>query len=759
MFKKLSGYEVSGQKIFFQYEGSSLRPCVEVITESIVNVFVDYNGHGHESRAVETQIEKRDEMEKDIPVRVRREEDGVIVKTSKLTFVVGDGFAVDFYNSEGMPLSLACRSGRKRNSSEMNEAMLALLAGEGHKAEEVSGDYPVQELRALDEGDCIYGLGDKTGFLNKREYEYEMWNSDIPDPQEDNFKSLYKSIPFMMVLKENAVYGIFFDNHGKTYFNLGKENTDYYVLGADEGNLDYYFMAGESLKAVISDYTWLTGRAPMQQMWTLGYHQSRWGYESEEKIRDVAQKLAENKLPCDCIHFDIDYMDHYKVFTWNKDTYRDEKKVISDLKEMGIKAVTIIDPGVKVEKDYYVYEEGVKNGYFATTPEGEVYVNVVWPGDAVFPDFGNPKVRRWWGEKQKYLITLGVAGVWNDMNEPASFRGPLPRDVVFTDEDRISTHAWMHNVYGHNMAKATYEGWREFSGKRPFVITRACYSGSQKYAVAWTGDNHSIWSHLRMAIPQMCNLGMSGMNFIGTDVGGFGSDTTPELLIRWTQVGCFSPLFRNHCALGRRSQEPWQFGEEVLSISRKYINLRYELLPYLYDLMYETERTGIPMVRPLVLEYDRDENVKNRNDEFMLGDRMLIAPVVEQGAREKLVYLPAGVWYDYWTGERKEGESFFVRQAPLDTCPIYVKAGAVIPKYPVRMHVGPDKDDLLILEVYPGEGTYIHYQDNGEDFRYREGEFNEYKITNLDGGVEIQTLHKGYKDYKKTEVVRRFCNQ
>ncbi len=775
MFGRLESYEAAGAKVYFHYEGSGFRPCVEVITDSIINVFIDYNGHGHESRAVDEKIfgqvrdittgaeecngENTAKIHSGTAIKsVLLEKSGVVIKTEKLTAIVSDGFHVDFYDNKGVPLSLSHRGEREKNKADMNEAMLALLAGEGHEASaEAADNYPVQEIRTLESDDCIYGLGDKTGFLNKREYEYEMWNSDLPDPQEDNFKSLYKSIPFMMVLKKQGAYGIFFDNHGKTYFNLGKENSGYYVIGADEGNLDYYFMAGESLKDVVSDYTWLTGRAPMQQMWTLGYHQSRWGYETEDKIRDIAAKLKENEIPCDCIHFDIDYMDNYKVFTWNKETYRDERKVISDLKEMGIKAVTIIDPGVKVEKDYDVYEEGVKNGYFATTPEGEIYVNVVWPGDAVFPDFGNPKVRRWWEEKQKYLIDLGVAGVWNDMNEPASFRGPLPCDVVFTDEDRKAPHSQVHNIYGHNMAKAAYEGWREFSGKRPFVITRACYSGSQKYAVAWTGDNHSIWSHIRMAIPQMCNLGMSGMNFMGTDVGGFGSDTTPELLSRWTQVGCFSPLFRNHCALGRRNQEPWQFGGEVLSICRKYIRLRYEMLPYLYDLMHETECTGIPMLRPLVLEYDRDENVKNRNDEFMLGDRMLIAPVVEQGAREKLVYLPKGVWYDYWTGEKKEGESFFVRKAPLDVCPIYVKAGAVIPKYPVRMHVGEDKDDLLILEAYPGEGVYTHYQDNGEDFRYREGEFNEYRIINRNGEVEIETLHKGYRDYKKVEVVKKFC--
>ncbi len=755
MFKKLKGYHVEGQKACFQYEGSEGKePCVEVLTDSIVNVFVDHTGLGHRSCAIENR-EGLSAPDGKLESVSWADDSSVVIRTGKLTVKVSDGFAVDFYDKEGNPLSLAYR-GERVHWKRVSDRMLALMEKEGHKGMMApEGDHPVQELRCLDRGDCVYGLGDKTGFLNKRHYEYEMWNSDIPDPHEDNFKRLYKSIPVMLVLKEKGAYGIFFDNHNKTYFDLGKESDDYYMFGADAGNLDYYFMAGESLKDVVSDYTWLTGRAPMQQLWTLGFHQSRWGYDSEEEIRSIAKGLRDNGLPCDCIHFDIDYMDHYKVFTWNKETYKDGAKVISDFKDMGIKSVTIIDPGVKVEKDYYVYEEGIEKGYFAKTPEGQVYVNVVWPGDAVYPDFGRPEVRKWWGEKQKYLIDMGVAGVWNDMNEPASFNGPLPDDVVFSDEERPATHLEMHNVYGHNMSKATYEGWKEYSGKRPFVITRACYSGSQKYTTGWTGDNHSIWAHIRMAIPQLCNLGLSGMSFVGTDVGGFGSDCTPELFARWLQVGCFSPFFRDHSAMGTRHQEPWQFGEEILAISRKYINLRYELLPYLYDLMRECEVTGLPILRPLVLEYDKDEKVKDKNDEFMLGDRILVAPVVEQGAREKLVYLPEGVWYDYWTGERIEGKRSFVREAPLDVCPVYVKAGAVIPKYPVRMHVGEDKDDLLILEAYPGEGAYTHYQDNGTDFAYRQGEYNEYRLTNVDGKVGIEKLHEGYKPYGKIEVTAR----
>lgn len=339
------------------------------------------------------------------------------------------------------------------------------------------------------------------------------------------------------------------------------------------------------------------------------------------------------------------------------------------------------------------------------------------------------------------------------MNEPASFNGPLPDDVVFTEEDEITNHKWMHNVYGHNMSKATYQGLRRLSDKRPFVITRACYSGTQKYATVWTGDNNSLWTHLRMAIPQLCNLGMSGYPFAGTDIGGFGSDTTGELLVRWYQVGCFSTLFRNHSAMGTRRQEPWLFGKEKLDIIRKYVELRYELIPYFYDLFHEHLSTGLPVMRPLVLEYEKDINTHNMNDEFMIGSQLLAAPVVEQGATKRMVYLPAGEWVDYWTKEHIAGGQYIIRDAPLDTCPIYVKAGTILPKYPVEAYIGTKEQKKLILEVYAGDGEYGHYQDDGLDFAYEQGAYNLYRFSHTGNGeLKEKLLHEGYPKYEEIEI-------
>lgn len=749
-FGRLCSWEQQGNRVYFTFEKGTGR--LEVITDRILNVFSGVVSDGHRSKAIEG--------EKAVETRFCVSEDkGVVtVATDRVTAKVYDGFFVDFYRADGTVLCRDRREARKARAG-LSDELKALKEAEGHSVEEEDAG-AVQVVKRMEGGEAFYGLGDKTGFLNKRGYEYVMWNTDDPAPQMDNFKSLYKSIPFFITLRDDAVFGLFYDNPYRSCFDMGKESDEYYWYGAADGNLDYYLIAGDSMAEVVGGYTYLTGTAPLPQKWTLGYQQCRWSYMSDAEVRSVAQHMRKCGIPCDAIHLDIDYMDRYKVFTWTPDQerYPDPERLISDLADDGIKIVTIIDPGVKVEEGYSVYDEGVEKGYFAKTPEGDIYVNEVWPGDAVYPDFGKKEVRSWWGKNQQFLLDKGVRGVWNDMNEPASFRGQLPPDVVFTDEDEVSDHARMHNLYGHNMAKATYEGLKERDGRRPFVITRACYAGTQKYSTAWTGDNHSIWAHLQMVIPQLCNMGLSGMPFVGTDVGGFGSDCTKELLCRWVEAGCFSPLFRNHSAMGTRYQEPWQFDEETVRIYRKAVELRYHLIPYYYDLFWEEEKTGLPIMRPLVLHYEKDETARECNTEFLVGRNLLAAPVVTQGDRKKMVYLPAGVWYDYWTGERLESADgkWIVRDAPLDTCPLYVKAGTILPVWPKQSFVGEkDTDSVLMLEIYPGEGSWEHFQDDGESFDYRDGKYNQYHCELKGKALTVTCVHAGYG--RKYEKVRAVC--
>lgn len=452
-------------------------------------------------------------------------------------------------------------------------------------------------------------------------------------------------------------------------------------------------------------------------------------------------------------------MDDFRVFTWDNKKFKNPKAFTDELKSMGFKVVTIIDPGVKVDKGYKIYDEGLKNGYFATDKDGMVYKNTVWPGDSVFPDFMNSQVRKWWGNNQKIMFNLGIAGIWNDMNEPASFNGPLPEDIVFNNDGTLVTHKEIHNVYGHMMDKATYEGIKEATNKRPFVVTRACYAGTQKYSTVWTRDNQSTWEHLRMSLPMLMNIGLSGMAFCGTDVGGFGFDCTGELLSRWMQVGTFTPLFRNHSTIGSREQEPWAFDEITEEINKKYIKLRYKFIPYLYDMMHKCEKSGAPIIRPLLYNYQNDKKTYEINDEFMFGDNVLVSPVVEQGARQKLVYLPKGnSWIDYWTGEEFEGGQYIIKDAPLDICPIYIKTMSIISNGEDVNYIGEKDTECLNLSIYlcdkKGEGKYIAYNDDGESFDYKNGRFNEYEfIFDLNDNLNIKmNKNIGYENkYKSIE--------
>lgn len=678
-----------------------------------------------------------------------------LFQTRKLQIQVSDQEHLTISTLEGQVI---CDdyTGTILSKDSLSTEDLELMAMEGHVIPDLEAPCSYQIHKKLFGDEHFYGLGDKTGFLDKKGYDYIMWNSDLPDPHVENpsFRALYKSIPFFLVLRPNCIYGIFVDNPHKMFFDLGYESTDYYSFSAVKGELDYYFISGTTMADILAAYTDLTGRAPLPQLWTLGYHQSRWSYATAEEVRNLAKTFRKLQIPCDAIHLDIDYMDAFKVFTVDQSRFPDLTALSDELAEMGIKLVTIIDPGVKAESGYELYDIGIEEGYFAKTPEGDVYENVVWPGDSVFPDFTSALVRKWWASQTKFQAKHHIRGIWNDMNEPASFQGPLPNNIVFSGDPNTDNllHEDIHNVYGHLMAKATYEGLKETDGRRPFVITRACYSGTQKYSTAWTGDNQSLWCHLKMSIPQLLNLGLSGMPLVGTDIGGFGANTTPELLIRWIEANCFAPLFRNHSGKYTRRQEPWQFDQQTLDINRKYIKLHYHFLPYLYDLCYQETQTGLPILRPLVLHYTADPNVAQCNDEYLVGDKILVAPITDQGATARSVYLPEGEWINYWDNSRIQGGRYILQAAPLDYCPIYIKSGSILPTYPEMESINPTAIDTLILQIYPDSNDqtepYEHYQDNGENFAYQHGEYNLYHFANLTerttASSEDYLVHSGY---------------
>ena len=652
----------------------------------------------------------------------------------KITLEPENGMAL-YYDGK-----LLCRDypGKRIPLACLSQQEAELLVSEGHIPADflpTDSKWKVEVCKELPGDAVIYGLGDKTGFLNKRHYAYENWCTDDPKPQCDNFESLYKSINFFMVYSCAGCCGILADNTHRTHFDFGKENDGYYFWSHAGGALDYYLLPGRNPREVLSKYLTLTGRPLLQQKWVYGFHQSRWSYFTDRDVQTVADTFRKNRLPLDAIHMDIDYMDGFRVFTFHPDRFSDPKALTASLAEQNVKAVTIIDPGVKIDKGYFMYDEGVEQGLFARNADGSVYEGAVWPGPAVFPDFTMEKTRAWWAEKVKLLTEAGIRGVWNDMNEPANFTGQLPDDVRF----QKGPHTEIHNVFGHYMGMATYDGLLAADGRRPFVITRACCAGSQRFCAGWTGDNHSIWAHLQLALTQMMNLGLSGMYTVGSDVGGFGSDTTPELLIRWFQLGSISPFFRDHYAKGSRPQEPYAFDEATMDACRVSLDLRYHLLPYLYDLAHEE----MPLLRPLVLEFPDDPMVWNLTDQCMVGPSLLAAPVMTPGVTARIVYLPKGVWYDYYTGKRYTGGRYILAQAPLDRLPLFARAGAVLP---VAQGKPQSVEEIFAeaLEVFPGRGKHTHYLDDGETLAYASGSCREI-LVQVKGHSISQTVTKdGY---------------
>lgn len=637
---------------------------------------------------------------------------GSIAWWGKISIAPEEGLAL-YYQGK-----LLCRdyTGPRSPVQTVSPEEQALLAAEGHLPQEALEDrnalWPVEVCKELPANAAIYGLGDKTGYLNKRHYAYENWNTDDPAPHCDNFRSLYKSINFFIISTPEGCCGILADNTCRTRFDFGKENDSYLYWSHAGGSLDYYMIPGKDLKEVLRGYLRLTGAPQLQQKWVYGFHQSHWSYFSAGEVCRVVDTMRENRLPMDSIHMDIDYMDGYRVFTFQPDRFPDPKGLSVYLAARNVKPIAIIDPGVKIDEGYFVYDEGVRDGHFAKSPDGSIYEGAVWPGPAVFPDFTREQTRLWWGGKVKLLLDAGIRGIWNDMNEPANFTGPLPEDVRFSKGD----HAQIHNVYGHLMAQATYEGMRRADNRRPFVLTRACCAGSQRYCSGWTGDNHSIWPHLQLSLTQMMNLGLSGMYMAGADVGGFGSDCTPELLIRWMQLGAISPFFRDHYAKGTRPQEAYSFDRDTMDACRKALDLRYHLLPYLYDLAHG----DLPMLRPLVMEFPEDGLCRDISDECMLGEALLAAPVMAPGVRARAVYLPKGVWYDFYTGKRYAGGGYVLAEAPLDTIPLFARAGAVIP---VSEGTPQSVEEIqrLTVKVFPGRGCFTHYTDDGETLDYQSG--------------------------------------
>lgn len=583
--------------------------------------------------------------------------------------------------------------------------------------------------KKLHPNEKFIGLGEKTGGINRRGNFYYHWNSDVPG-YSLNADPLYSTIPFFIGIHDSLAYGIFFDNTHKSYFNFGGgANEELYHFGADAGEMNYYFFASNSIPKIIENYTSLTGRTPMPPLWSLGFQQSRWGYNSQQQIIDIAKTFREKKMPADVMVSDIPYMDNYKIFTWNKDGFPNLKAMMNELKKLNFELVNIVDPGIKVEKGYRAYDEGLRENHFAKYPNGIEYIGHVWPGKCHFPDFTKTSTRNWWGKYFKEsLIDMGIRGFWNDMNEPAAWGREFPNIIEFGETGNKKTLFEIKNAYGSLMSKATYEGTKRLmNGERPFVLTRAGYAGLQKYTAQWTGDNVSTDEHMLLGFRLLNSMGLSGVPFVGMDIGGFMGNPSPELFIRWMSLGVYSPLFRNHTHINYNYREPWLFGEENTNVLRSILEQRYQLLPYLYSTFYQAHKKGIPINRMLPIYFPNDEKVyySNYENQFLFGDNLLVCPT-ESNKKQTEVYLPGDFnWYRLHTDEIfKGGKNYFV-ESPLTNVPVFVKEGAIIPKQSTIQNTKEKGDGILQIHIWNGKekSNFVYYEDDGETYNYEKNVF------------------------------------
>jgi len=627
-----------------------------------------------------------------------------------------------------------------------------------------AADGRVAATKKLGFGEHFYGLGEKAAHLDKRRGQFSMWNSDTPAYHEGT-DPIYQDVPFYIGWQAGQAFGIFFDNSYRTNFDFAGESPDHVVFEADGGEMNYYFFWGPAMKKILARYADLTGHMPMPPKWALGNQQSRWTYYPDTVAEDVVARYRAEDLPLDVLYLDIDYMNGYRVFTWDPHGFPDPTAFTDKLRKQGVKVVVIVDPGVKYEppeagskdattnpelgpqdKSYYVFNEGLKNNYFLKRKDGKLWIGAVWPGKAVYTDYTLDGAARWWGDLHRAYLDHGVAGIWNDMNEPSDFldqTGKTQMDVVTYDGGANSPYAENRNVFALNEARATYEGLTRLRpNERPYIITRAGYAGIQRYSTMWTGDNTATWDAMALSIPMFESLGLSGEPFVGADAGGFIGRTNAELLTRWYEIAFLTPFCRNHAQRDAYDHEPWRFGTYYEDIIRKYLKLRYRFMPYLYNVLEEAHRTGMPIFRPLLLNYQADANTLNIDDEFMVGSDLLVAPILEPGSATRRVYLPEGTWINYWNGAQIAGGRMVRTEAPLDTVPLYVRGGSIIPMGPEMPYVDARPEDPLTFQIYPdaqGKAEVTLYEDDGISPAYRDGAFRRTAITYQSHAIDVSS--------------------
>jgi alpha-glucosidase len=708
---------------FVCQNGVALR--VQVLGRALVRL--RYSPDGHFAPDASYALDPDFQREK-VTVTLNENSNDYVLLTDSLQVVVGkSGMRVRFYDLEDRVI---CEddAGYSARRSVMQGWNCLKISHKCHRKQ------------------VFFGLGDKACGTNLAGKRYTNWCTDAYAFGRES-DAMYRAVPFYYGLNQGLAYGIFLDNSHRSHFDFNSQGDACCHFWAEGGEMSYYFLQGPGLEQVATAYARLTGTHALPPLWALGYHQSRWSYCPEAEVRDVAARFRREAIPCDALYLDIDYMDGYRCFTWDAAQFPDPAGMIEDLQKIGFQTVVMIDPGIKEDPDYAVYQDGLARGAFVRDADGGVAKAPVWPGFCAFPDFTDPEARAWWGELYRALYQqAGVAGFWNDMNEPAVFHvhhKTLPDDVRHHGDGQPCSHRKAHNIYGQQMSRASWDGLRNLNPeKRPFLLSRASFSGGQRYAALWTGDNVSDWEHLQIANIQCQRLSVSGFSFCGSDIGGFTGCDDPELYLRWLQLAVFHPLMRSHhkgdhatgdslasasdagAATGHSGQEPWSFGEKWTPLAKKAIELRYCLLPCLYTALWRHTLEGLPVLRHLSFADPLEPRHWEQERDFLFGEHLLVSPVVQPRLQRQAVFLPKGNWYYFWTGQPLAGE-VFINVMP-EQIPFFVREGAVLPIYPIRQWTSEKPVEELTLYVYYKNGLEIShlYEDEGEGYAYQQGGFS-----------------------------------
>lgn len=655
----------------------------------------------------------------------------------------------------------------------------------------------IQLRFVMDNADQVLGLGQNLRGMNKRGGFYESFCTDDPIHTPGK-KSLYGAHNFLLISGKKT-FGIFIDFPGKVTYDIGFTKSDECVITVMGADVDLYHFENGTLKELVLAFRSLMGKTYAAPKWAFGFQQSRWSYQTRQEIESVANAFEDHHIPCDAIYLDIDYMERYKDFTIDKTAFPDFEGLIHELRNKGYRLVPIIDAGVKIEKGYSTYEEGAKEGYFCLNREDEPFVAAVWPGKVHFPDFLNPDARRWFGLQYKALTDLGIDGFWNDMNEPSIFYTEdrlretiqlakdsegqnLDIDTFFKLTDAFQSlfnhpddyrkfyhqvngelvnHLKVHNLYGFNMTRAAAEGLHEIEPNRRFLLfSRSSIVGQGRFAGIWTGDNHSWWEHILLNLHMMPAINQCGILYTGADTGGFSDNANSQLLIRWSQFSLFTPLFRNHAALHTRSQEPFAFDQNTTEIMRDIIRLRYALIPYLYGEYMKAVRSNGLFFTPLCFDYE-DEQSFLTDDQLLVGESLMTAPIYRENAVGRHVYLPEPMLL--WKAKRCDDMAFEVMEqghhylrAAIEEVPIYIRKNRLMVTGEPAMSV--EKLDLSLLTVIGfvhDQATYVYYDDDGETHGFEQGDFSEIEIkVSLDREkFDIQVTNRGNATVKTLRFI------